>query len=210
MTDLTTEELSNPQTPTATTTLMPPTPVTKSRTAAFRALNVPKLQLPPTPNATPMKGTKRALPTSAPSSPLAERSTLHVDVKIDDNAPRSSPIEPPVKRLRRVRYGCQNPRYNVINTVERGPVRIYQKRFASLELKRLANELMYQVDWEEMEEYVACNRPGMVYRNLVRNMLLKRARKLEAQEAEMVESSTDEDEDDEEEEKEDMLLSEFV
>lgn len=60
-----------------------------------------------------------------------------------------------------------------------------QKHLSSFELKRLANEICHQVDWELVEDYVACNRPGAVYHKLVRDLIMKRAQELEVEEVTM-------------------------
>lgn len=57
---------------------------------------------------------------------------------------------------------------------------------------------MCQVDWEVAEDNIACNRPCVVYRRLVRRMLLEKADELEAEE-EDEESDSDVEEKDEEE-----------
>ncbi|KAL8830363.1 MAG: hypothetical protein Q9191_001473 [Dirinaria sp. TL-2023a] len=195
--DLTAAEALSPQTPSTSKTLMPTTPATKGApTVTFGRFKVPQLHLPPTPASTPMKGTKRPLsPTAEPSSPLAPRST-NKPAGTDNNNKMPTPDSTPPTKKRRY---CQNPRYAVINTVERGPVKIYQNRLSSLELERLANEIVFQVDWENLEEYVACNRPGIVYRRVVKNMILNRAREIQAEEAEFGEESSSASEAEEEE-----------
>ncbi len=55
---------------------------------------------------------------------------------------------------------------------------------------------MCQVDWEVAEDNIACNRPCVVYRRLVRRMLLEKADELEAEE-EDEESDSDVEEEEE-------------
>lgn len=160
-------------------------------------LTMPTVRLPPTPEPTPdhqlTRGTKRGAPTE-PDSPSTGRASKRLSTPSDiSTAYINKPIPVPANTLpprtpitvtssisRNSRY-CLNPKYAIVQGPN-GPVKIYQDKLCSLELRRLAREVMCQVDWEVAEDNIACNRPCVVYRRLVRRMLLEMADELEAEE----------------------------
>jgi len=171
-------------------------------------LTMPAARLPPTPEPTPdhqpTRGTKRAAPTE-PDSPSAGRSAKRLAATtnylnklktvVADNYPPNTPLTTTSSISRTSRW-CLNPKHAVVQGPD-GPVKIYQDKLCSLELRRLAREVMCQVDWEVAEDNIACNRPCVVYRRLVRRMLLEKAEELEAEE-EDEESDYDSEEEEEE------------
>lgn len=177
-------------------------------------LTMPVTRLPPTPEPTPdhqlTRGTKRAAPTD-PDSPSLGRaikrlattspttSTYNTYVAklkavMEDTYTPSTPITTTCS-ISRNSTCCLNPKYAIVQGPN-GPVKIYQDKLCSLELRRLAREVMCQVDWEVAEDNIACNRPCVVYRRLVRWMLLEKADELEAEE-EDEESDSDVEEEEE-------------
>jgi len=174
-------------------------------------LTMPVTRLPPTPEPTPdhqlTRGTKRAAPTD-PDSPSLGRAikrlaTTSPSISIyntyiakhkavmEDTYTPSTPITT-TSSISRNSTCCLNSKYAIEGP--NGPVKIYQDKLCSLELRRLAREVMCQVDWEVAEDNIACNRPCVVYRRLVRRMLLEKADELEAEE-EDEESDSDVEED---------------
>jgi len=179
-------------------------------------LTMPVARLPPTPEPTPdhqlTRGTKRAAPTE-PDSPSFGRSNKRLattspttstyntyiaklKAAVEDTYTPNTPITV-TSSISRNSTCCLNPKYAIVQGPN-GPVKIYQDKLCSLELRRLAREVMCQVDWEVAEDNIACNRPCVVYRRLVRRMLLEKADELEAEE-EDEESDSDVEEKDEEE-----------
>lgn len=174
-------------------------------------LIMPVTRLPPTPEPTPdhqlTHGTKRAAPTD-PDSPSAGRankrhattspttSTYNTYINKLKTVVEDTYIpDTPISSISRNSTFCLNPKYAIVQGPN-GPVKIYQDKLCSLELRRLAREVMCQVDWEVAEDNIACNRPCVVYRRLVRRMLLEKADELEAEE-EDEESDSDVEEEEE-------------
>ena len=66
----------------------------------------------------------------------------------------------------------------------------------------MTEEILAQVDWEGLEGSVACNRPGRVYKELIKGFLLgemweaKRSEEKEGEESEESESEDEEEEED--------------
>jgi len=189
-------------------------------------LTMPVTRLPPTPEPTPdhqlTRGTKRAAPTD-PDSPSLGRaikrfattspttSTYNTYVAklkaaVEDTYTPSTPITT-TSYISRNSTCCLNPKYAIVQGPN-GPVKIYQDKLCSLELRRLAREVMCQVDWEVAEDNIACNRPCVVYRRLVRRMLLEKADELEAEEEDEESDSDVEEDGDSDVEEEDKLESE--
>lgn len=149
---------------------------------------MPVAHLPPTPDPTPdhhpTRGIKRAAPTE-PDSPSFGRSNKRLATTsiAKPNPVVEKPYTPhtPVSSISRDSIYCLNPKYAIVQGPN-GPVKIYQDKLCSLELRRLAREITCQMDWEVAEDNIACNRPCVVYRRLVRRMLLEKADELETEE----------------------------
>lgn len=167
----------------------------------------------PTPEKQFLTGTKRPL-SAEPESPSDGRSSKRLATGSDSdsveaipisslkNMPRVSgpgtsrtvrsfdPIKSPTPKKPK-RSLCQNPKSVIVN-LEDGPHKLRQARVSSIEVIRLAEALIRDIDWEEMEDTVACNRPGRVYRKMLKTILLKEAAKRARDEAEY--DSTEESE----------------
>ena len=196
---------------------LPATPTSEKRiktepfTPKVQTFAIPAPHFPPTPARTPelslglSHGTKRCAPTE-PDSPSAGRAAKRLATTLTTASKQtSSQLSTPAtsdtpSKAGRYRAPCLNQRYITIYTP--APVRIYQDRFSSLELQRLTEEILAQVDWEGLEESVACNRPGRVYKQLIKSFLLgemSEARRSEEKEGEETEESDSDDEEEEDE-----------
>lgn len=202
-------------------------------------LTMPATRLPPSPEPTPdhqlTRGTKRAAPAEH-DSPSFGRAAKRLAITSPSTATYNAFIaklkaavegthtpNTPMGSISRDSVYCLNPEYTIVQGLN-GPIKIYKDKICALELRRLAEEVLYQVDWEGLEENIACNRPWFVYRRVVLRMLLEKADELEVEEKdeeshseseiekEKVEESDSnvEDEDEEEELESGMGSDEYV
>ncbi|CAD6579398.1 MAG: hypothetical protein ASARMPRED_009119 [Alectoria sarmentosa] len=134
-------------------------PITPQKSA--KTFNTIQTNLPPTPEPTPTRNLKRT-PTTAlldPQTPCIKRHRTHV-------AP-STPSPSPHRRFLRT------PKFSILYQ------RVQQQEeeteaISWMELKRIAENVMEQVDWEDVAEDVASNRSAGMYKKIVRNILQER------------------------------------
>lgn len=132
------------------------------------ALMIPKVHLPPTPETTPNLSTralKRPLPSDHESSPSAGRQSKR------RASPPDSTITPFVNKY------LFPPTPDKVASVKRP---LFRKpnlnnpktpSVAAIELKRASEAILRQIDWQEVTEYVACNRRALIYKNAVKGVL---------------------------------------
>ncbi|CAF9936225.1 MAG: hypothetical protein ALECFALPRED_006735 [Alectoria fallacina] len=134
-------------------------PITPQKTA--KTFNTIQTNLPLTPEPTPTRNLKRT-PTTAlldPQTPCIKRHRTHI-------AP-STPSPSPHRRFLRT------PKFSIV--YQPVPQQEEEKEAISwMELKRIAESVIEQVDWEDVAEDVASNRSAGMYKKIVRNILQER------------------------------------
>jgi len=123
-------------------------------------LNHPSSHLPPTPDPTPTTGKKRTydatVSTTAPSTPSKQPRLSHTP---------STPSKQP--RLSHTPSRLRSSTTRKISKFQASA----EPSISSIELKRAAESILRQVEWELVEDDVAANRRGNVYRRILRNIL---------------------------------------
>ncbi|MCJ1253874.1 hypothetical protein MMC24_001688 [Lignoscripta atroalba] len=134
--------------------ITPPKPTSQLKfSTPFYFANPIHCQLPPTPEQTPTKGIKRTSPSDA-----EEASDVRPSKRLDlGRAPR--PSKSPFRRN-------SIPRFSILNRKSTDPPKL-----SADELKRASEAVLRQIDWEEVEEYVASNRGANVYRRAIKRVL---------------------------------------
>lgn len=119
-------------------------------------------RLPPTPERTPTK--KRSLTDAFDHLPL--------DVF---SAKRTRSPHLPSPRFNRSPIAQPNPQAKPLSGVwaRLRPTKPSPSPFSADELRRTCEAVLQQVDWDDVQEYVASNRPAAAYRILVKELLQK-------------------------------------
>ncbi|MCJ1286130.1 hypothetical protein MMC26_005473 [Xylographa opegraphella] len=116
-----------------------------------------QLQYPPTPDPTPSKSAKRSAVQA-----FEETTSCPASIKRHHTDPQTqSHIQAPLRRRSTV------PSFSIVyQTPAPKPL-----DFSADELKRTCEAVLRQVDWDEVQEYVASNRTAITYRKALKSIL---------------------------------------
>ncbi|KAL8792459.1 MAG: hypothetical protein Q9195_004915 [Heterodermia aff. obscurata] len=137
---------------------------------------LPHSYLPPTPQITPQlpaRQPKRPLPADIESSPSAGRTNKRIAAETTITPSSCKYLFPPASSASKsTQASSSSPKFSPFRKPDwfkaRDPPSI-----SAIELKRAAEFILKQVDWQEMAQYVAANRKAGAYREVVKALLQK-------------------------------------